>query len=275
MRNVRSGAPAGFVHPLAVVQSGARLGAGVVVGPFCQVGRDVVLHDGVELISHAAIAGRTTIGARTRVFPFASIGHAPQDRKYTGEASTLEIGADCVVREGVTINPGTAGGRMATDIGDRCTLLAQAHVAHDCRLGNDVLLANNVMLAGHVVVEDHAILGGGAAVQQFVRIGAHAFLGGLSGLESDLIPFGCALGNRARVTGLNLIGLRRRGFSREAIGALRAGYRALFASGRTLRERAREVEQSAASPEVQQLMRFVTEGVDRSFCLPENGPETA
>jgi UDP-N-acetylglucosamine acyltransferase len=270
---VKAQASAAFVHPLALVESGAALGAGVIVGPFCQVGRDVVLREGVELVSHVVITGRTTIGTRTRIFPFASIGHAPQDRKYAGEASTLEIGADCIIREGVTINPGTAHGRMATSIGDRCTLLAQAHVAHDCGLGNEVLLANNVMLAGHVVVGDHAILGGGAAVQQFVRIGAHAFLGGLSGLESDLIPFGFAFGNRARLTGLNLVGLRRRGFSRATIDALRTAYRQLFAAGGTLRDRAEEVAQSPACEEVHQLVRFIAEGNDRSFCLPRERPD--
>ncbi|HZY12092.1 MAG TPA: acyl-ACP--UDP-N-acetylglucosamine O-acyltransferase [Beijerinckiaceae bacterium] len=270
---MKSQRPAAFVHPFALVESGAELGMGVIIGPFCQVGRDVVLHDSVELISHAVVVGRTNVGARTRIFPFASIGHAPQDRKYAGEASILEIGADCVIREGVTINPGTAGGRMATNIGDRCTLLAQSHVAHDCRLGNDVVLANNVMLAGHVVVEDHAILGGGAAVQQFVRIGAHAFLGGLSGLESDIIPFGFASGNRARLTGLNLVGMRRRGFSRDSIEALRAAYRFLFAPGGTLRERASETLRNSPSREVRQLARFIIEGVDRNFCLPRDGLE--
>jgi UDP-N-acetylglucosamine acyltransferase len=238
------------------------------------VGRDAVLGEKVELISHAVVVGRTNVGARTRIFPFASIGHAPQDRKYAGEASILEIGADCVIREGVTINPGTAGGRMATNIGDRCTLLAHAHVAHDCRLGKDVLLANSVMLAGHVTVEDHAILGGGAAVQQFVRVGAHAFLGGLSGLEDDLIPFGFALGNRARLTGLNLVGLRRRGFSRESIEALRAACQMLFAPSGTLRERAHELSQASGCSEVQQLVRFIAQGADRSFCLPRDALET-
>jgi UDP-N-acetylglucosamine acyltransferase len=264
-----------FIHPLAIVESGAELGTGVSVGPFCHVGRDAVLHDGVELISHVVVVGRTHVGPRTRIFPFASIGHAPQDRKFAGEASTLEIGSDCVIREGVTVNPGTAGGRMATSLGDRCMLLAQAHVAHDCRLGNDVLLANNVMLAGHVAIEDHAILGGGAAVQQFVRIGAHAFLGGLSGLESDLIPFGLALGNRARLAGLNLVGLRRHGFSRESIDELRRAYQLLFAPGRTLRERAEELIRGFPARDVQQLARFIDQGADRSFCLPRDSVEHA
>jgi UDP-N-acetylglucosamine acyltransferase len=270
---VKAQTPAAFVHPLALVERGADLAPGTIIGPFCHVGPEVVLHEEVELISHVVVAGRTIVGARTRVFPFASIGHAPQDRKYAGEASTLEIGADCIIREGVTINPGTAGGRMKTSIGDRCTLLAQAHVAHDCRLGNDVLLANNVMLAGHVELGDHAILGGGAAVQQYVRIGAHAFLGGLSGLESDLIPFGFAFGNRAQLTGLNLVGMRRRGFSREAIDALRAAYKLLFASGQTLRGRANEILQTSSSGEVRQLAGFIIGGVDRSFCLPREWPK--
>jgi UDP-N-acetylglucosamine acyltransferase len=267
--------PTVFIHPLAIVESGAKLGAGVSVGPFCHVARDAVLHERVELISHAVVAGRTNVGARTRIYPFASIGHAPQDRKYAGEASTLEIGPDCVIREGVTVNPGTAGGSMATHIGERCMLLANAHVAHDCRLGNDVVLANNVMLAGHVVIEDHAILGGGAAVQQFVRIGAHAFLGGLSGLECDLIPFGLALGNRARLVGLNLVGLRRRGFAREAIEDLRGAYQLLFAEGGTLRERAEDAAHRFASAEVQQLAHFIEQGSARSFCLPRDSVENA
>jgi UDP-N-acetylglucosamine acyltransferase len=271
---VKAQTPAAFVHPLALVETGAELGPGTVIGPFCYVGPEVVLHEQAELVSHLVVTGRTTVGARTRIFPFASIGHAPQDRKYAGEPSTLTIGADCIIREGVTINPGTAGGRMTTTIGDRCTLLAQAHVAHDCKVGDDVLLANNVMLAGHVELGDHAILGGGAAVQQYVRIGAHAFLGGLSGLESDLIPFGFAFGNRAQLTGLNLVGMRRRGFSREAIDGLRSAYKVLFAPGQTLRQRADEILQKSASPEVRQLAGFVVEGVDRSFCVPGERPET-
>jgi UDP-N-acetylglucosamine acyltransferase len=272
---VTSQSPATFVHPLALIENGARIGDGASIGPFCHVGSDVILGADVELVSHVVIAGRTEIGTRTRVFPFASIGHAPQDRKFAGEPSTLEIGADCVIREGVTINPGTSGGRMATSVGDRCTLLAQAHVAHDCRLGNDVLLANNVMLAGHVTIEDYAILGGGAAVQQFVRVGAYAFLGGLSGLESDLIPFGLALGNRARLAGLNLVGLRRRNFSREAIDHLRSAYRHLFAPGGTLRERAMEVARGTSAEEVKQLATFIEDGGDRSFCLPRDSGESA
>ena len=185
----------------------------------------VALADEVELESHVVVAGRTTIGAKTRIFPFASIGHQPQDLKYKGEPSTLEVGSECIIREGVTLNPGTEGGGMQTVIGDRCAFLANSHVGHDCRVGSNVIFSNNVMLAGHCTVGDFAILGGGAAVIQFARVGAHAFLGGMSGLENDLIPYGMALGNRAHLSGLNIIGLQRRGFSREDIHSLRRAYR--------------------------------------------------
>ena len=185
--------------------------------PTASSARTSTLGDGVELVSHVVVAGRTTIGARTRIFPFASIGHQPQDLKYKGEPSTLTVGADCLIREGVTINPGTEGGGMATVVGNRCAFLANSHVGHDCQVGNNVIFSNNVMLAGHCAVGDFAILGGGAAVIQFARVGAHAFLGGMSGLENDLIPYGMALGNRAHLSGLNIIGLQRRGFSREDI----------------------------------------------------------
>jgi UDP-N-acetylglucosamine acyltransferase len=257
------------IHRLALVALGARLGPGVTIGPFCQVGPDVELEEGVELVSHAVVAGRTRIGARSRVFPFASIGHPPQDLKYRGEPSRLEIGADCVVREGVTVNPGTEGGGMLTTIGDRCTLLANAHVGHDCRIGNDVILSNNVMIAGHVTIGDFASLGGGAAVIQFTRIGAYTFLGGLSGLEHDLIPYGLAFGNRAALAGINLIGLKRRDFSREAINDLRRAYRLLFAPEGTLAERIAEVTQQYSSqPQVGEILAFLKEGGDRAICVP-------
>ena len=157
------------------------------IGPFCHVGSQVRLGEGVRLMSHVALAGETTVGARTRIFPFASIGHEPQDLKYRGEAVSLTIGADCTIREGVTMNPGTAGGGFVTTVGDRCTFLANSHVAHDCRIGSDVIMSNNVMVAGHCRVGDFVILGGGAALHQFVRIGDHAFIGGLAAVENDVI----------------------------------------------------------------------------------------
>ncbi len=256
------------VHATAIVEAGARLGDDVHIGPFCHVGAEVVLNDGVVLESHAVVVGRTTIGARTRIFPFASIGHQPQDLKYKGEPSTLAVGSDCIIREGVTMNPGTEGGGMATVIGDRCAFLANSHVGHDCKVGNNVILSNNVMLAGHVSVGDYAILGGGAAVIQFSRVGAHAFLGGMSGLENDLIPYGMALGNRAHLSGLNIIGLQRRGFSRDDIHTLRRAYRLLFADEGTLMERLDDVEKEFDQPAVKEIVAFIRAGGKRSLCTP-------
>jgi UDP-N-acetylglucosamine acyltransferase len=257
------------VHPTAIVEDGAGLGAGVRIGPCCHVGAHVKLGDGVELVSHVVVAGRTSIGARTRIFPFASIGHPPQDLKYKGEPSTLAIGSDCLIREGVTMNPGTEGGGMATVVGDRCAFLANSHVGHDCRVGSNVVFSNNVMLAGHVSVGDFAILGGGAAVIQFTRVGAHSILGGMSGLENDLIPYGAAMGNRAHLSGLNIIGLQRRGFSREDIHTLRRAYRLLFADEGTLVERTDDVEREFKDHAiVAEIVAFIRAGGKRAICTP-------
>jgi UDP-N-acetylglucosamine acyltransferase len=262
------------IHPSAIVEDGAKLADGVLVGPFCVVGPDVSLGEGVELASHVVVTGRTTVGARTRIFPFASIGHQPQDLKYKGEPSTLDIGADCLIREGVTLNPGTAGGGMKTTIGNACAFLANSHVGHDCHVGNNVIFSNNVMLAGHCDVGDFAILGGGAAVIQFARVGAHSFLGGMSGLEQDLIPYGMALGNRAYLSGLNIIGLQRRDFSRSQIHDLRRAYRLLFAQEGTLMERVADVaEEFRDHPIVMEIVAFIKAGGKRSMCTPKNGAE--
>jgi len=259
------------IHPTAIVESGAKLGAGVKIGPYCVVGPEVTLGDECELISHVVVAGRTTIGPRTRIFPFASIGHQPQDLKYKGEPSTLTIGSDCIIREGVTMNPGTAGGGLQTVVGNNCAFLANSHVGHDCRVGNNVIFSNNVMLAGHCTVGDYAILGGGAAVIQFARVGAHSFLGGMSGLENDLIPYGMAVGNRAHLSGLNIVGLQRRGFSREMIHDLRRAYRLLFAAEGTLKERVDDVAAEFADhPLVQEIVAFIREGGKRSICTPRD-----
>ena len=260
------------IHPTAMVEPGAVIGDGVRIGPFSWVGPEVRLGAGVELLSHTVVAGRTSIGDRTRIFPFASIGHQPQDLKYKGEASTLSIGSDCLIREGVTMNPGTEGGGMATIIGDRCAFLANSHVGHDCRVGSNVIFSNNVMLAGHCTVGDFAILGGGAAIHQFVRVGAHAFLGGMSGLENDLIPYGMAVGNRAHLSGLNIIGLKRRGFSTADVQSLRRAYRLLFADEGTLKERLDDVAgEFHAHPIVQEIVAFIREGGKRSLCTPREG----
>ena len=261
------------IHPSAVVEDGAVLGEGVRIGPFCHVGPKVTLADGCELVSHVVVAGETRIGARTKLYPFASIGHPPQDLKYRGEPSTLTIGADCLIREGVTMNPGTAGGGSETVVGDRCAFLANSHVGHDCHVGDGVVFSNNVMLAGHCQVGDYAILGGGAAVIQFARIGAHAFVGGLSGLENDCIPYGMALGNRAYLSGLNIIGLQRRGFAREDIHTLRRAYRLLFAPEGTLMERLEDVAvEFDGHPAVGEILAFIRVGGKRSVCTPRETP---
>ncbi|HXQ54066.1 MAG TPA: acyl-ACP--UDP-N-acetylglucosamine O-acyltransferase [Stellaceae bacterium] len=216
------------IHPSAVVEPGARVAASARIGPFCHVGGEVELGEGVELVSHVAVAGRTVIGEATHIFPFASIGHQPQDLKYRGEPSRLVIGKGNIIREHVTMNPGTEGGGMVTEVGDSCLFMVGVHVAHDCRIGNHVIMANNATLAGHVAIGDHAVFGGLSAVHQFVRIGRHAMVGGVTGVERDVIPYGSVMGDRARLSGLNIIGMQRRGFSREEIQALRTAYQILF-----------------------------------------------
>ena len=257
------------IHPTAIVEDGARFSDGVKIGPYCHVAGEAMLGEGVELVSHVVVAGRTSVGARTRIFPFASIGHQPQDLKYHGEPSTLTIGTDCLIREGVTMNPGTEGGTMETIVGDRCAFLANSHVGHDCRIGNNVVCSNNVMLAGHLTVGDYAGIGGGAAVIQFARVGAHSFLGGMSGLEHDLIPYGMAFGNRAHLSGLNIVGLQRRGFSRDDIHSLRRAYRALFADEGTLVERTEDVEKEFKDhPIVTEILAFIRARGKRGLCVP-------
>ncbi|HMO28239.1 acyl-ACP--UDP-N-acetylglucosamine O-acyltransferase [Enterovirga sp.] len=270
----RLGAPE--IHPTAIVDPAARLGAGVKIGPFCVIGPDVVLGEGCELISHVVMAGHTTLGPRCRIFPFASIGHAPQDLRYRGEPTTLAIGSDCIIRENVTINPGTPNGKGKTTVGDRCFLLASSHVAHDCVVGSNVILTNNVMLAGHCEIGDFAILGGGVGIHQFARIGPHAFIGGLSAVENDVIPYGMVIGNRAYLHGLNIIGLRRRGFTREQIHDLRRAYRLLFAAEGTLTERVVDVaEEFAGHPTVHEILDFIRLGGERSICVPREVPPGA
>ena len=262
------------IHATAVIEDGARVADGVRIGPYCVVGRDTEIGEGCELLSHVVVAGRTKIGARTRVFPFASIGHQPQDLKFKGEPSSLTVGADCLIREGVTMNPGTEGGGMVTSVGSGCAFLANSHVGHDCRVGNNVIFSNNVMLAGHCVVGDYAIIGGGAAVIQYARVGAHSFLGGMSGLENDLIPYGMALGNRAHLSGLNIVGLQRRGFSRENIHSLRRAYRLLFAAEGTLMERVEDVAAEFKDHAiVQEIVAFIRAGGKRSLCTPREATE--
>lgn len=264
------------IHPTAIVSEKATLGDNVTVGPYCILGDDVVLADGVTLVSHVSIDGRTTVGARTKIYPFSSIGHPPQDLKFEGEPSTVSIGADCVLREYVTINPGTAGGGMVTSVGDNCLLMVGVHIAHDCRVGNHVVMANQASLAGHCIVDDYVRFGGICGVHQFVRIGAHAFVGAMSFVENDVIPYGSVLGNRAYLGGLNLVGLKRRKFDRKSIHALRAAYRMIFSNEGTLRERIEDAaEMFEGEKLVEDVIAFIRKPSERALCMPRNGSTSA
>lgn len=260
------------IHPTAIVAPGATLADDVTIGPYCVIGENVVLGSGVSLAAHIVIDGWTTIGEGTRVFPFAAIGLEPQDLKYQGEASSLVIGRHNTIREYVTLNPGTAGGGMVTRVGDHCLLMVGAHVAHDCQIGDHVIMANNATLAGHVVIEDYAILGGLSAVHQFVRIGRHAMIGGMSGVERDVIPYGQVMGDRARLAGLNIIGMQRRGFSRDDIQGLRSAYDFLFSADGTLSDRVNEAaERFGGIAPVAEIIAFIRADSSRAICQPK-GP---
>jgi UDP-N-acetylglucosamine acyltransferase len=218
-----------MIHPTAIIEPGATIGEGVSIGPWCHVGPDVTIGDRTRLVSHAVIDGHTTIGEDVVVYPFCTVGLAPQDLKYKGEPTRTTIGDRTQLREHCTIHRGTVTGTGITTVGADCLLMAVVHVAHDCAIGNSVVIANNVVMGGHVTIGERAVIGGSAALHQFVRIGRGAMVGGVSGVEADVIPFGSVIGNRARLAGLNVIGLRRRGADRAAVHALRAAVRVLFA----------------------------------------------
>jgi UDP-N-acetylglucosamine acyltransferase len=258
------------IHPTAIVAPGAEIAPSVVIGPYCCIGEHVVLEDEVTLISHVVVAGRTRIGRGSRVFPFASIGHEPQDLKYRGEESELIIGRNNTIREHVTMNPGTMGGGMLTRVGDNGLFMVGVHIAHDCRVGDNVIMANNATLAGHVAIEDYAFLGGLTAVHQFVRVGRHAMVGGMSGVEHDVIPYGLVMGDRARLSGLNIRGLQRRGFQREDIQSLRNAYQILFGEKGTLGERVEDI--AALYPDVEpvrHVVDFIRADSSRAICQPK------
>ena len=216
------------IHPTAIIDAAAQLGSGVSIGAYSVVGPHVTLGDGVKLHSHVVIDGFTTVGAGCEVYPFAVLGATPQHTRYDGEPSELHIGANCVIREHVTMHPGTAIGAMQTIVGDNGLFFAGAHVAHDCVVGDHVIFANNAALGGHVEIGDHVMLGGFAAVQQWCRVGAHAMVGAHSLVDADVMPFTIAAGNRATLSGVNVIGLERRGFSPEIIAGLRDLFRNLI-----------------------------------------------
>jgi UDP-N-acetylglucosamine acyltransferase len=266
--------PATQIHPTAVIEDGASIGAGVQIGPYSLIGPHVVLGDGCRIHGHVSISGRTKIGPETEIYPFASVGSPPQDLKYNGEPSELIIGAKTVIREHVTLNPGTEGGGMITRVGDGCLLMVGAHVGHDSQVGNQVIMANNATLGGHVRVGDQAVLGGLSAVHQFVRIGRGAMVGGMTGVERDVIPYGSVMGDRARLAGINIVGMKRRGMTKEEVSIVRKAYRLLFASEGTFQERLVEVAQEFESCEpVMEIVDFIRADTSRKICQPSEGAE--
>ena len=257
------------IHSSAVIETGAQIGTNVTVGPFCHIGPHVTLGDNSVLHSHAVVFGNTTIGKAAKIFPFASVGHEPQDLKFHGEENSLVIGDSCTIREGVTINPGTEGDDGQTIIGNNCFFLANSHVAHDCKIGNNVIFSNAVMLAGHCHVGNNVIMGGGAGIHQFCRIGNNAFVGGLAGVENDVIPYGMALGNRAYLGGLNLIGMKRAGVKRESINKARKAFKSIFSSDVPITDAVIEVEKEMGEdPIVSDILNFINASDNRSLCTP-------
>lgn len=260
------------IHPTALVEEGAQLSDGVEIGPFCTVGAKAVLGEGVRLVSHVNVSGATTIGARTVIYPFASFGTPPQSVHYKGEPTALVIGTDCVLREHTTANIGTAGGGGVTRIGDGVMMMTGSHVGHDCTVGNQVIFANNAVLGGHVSVGDFTFLGGQCAVHQFTRIGAQCMISGLTGVREDVIPFGNVLGQAGKLVGLNVVGMRRRGFSKAEIHEARAVYRELFFGEGTFDARLEKVRALVAqSSFAASVVDFIDQGRSRSLCQPSRG----
>ncbi len=258
-----------LIHPSAIIHPSAQISSSAKIGPFCTIGANVALDDNVELVSHVTIDGVTTVGSGTKIYPFATIGLAPQDLKYKGESSRLEIGKNNVIREHATIHLGTEGGGMLTKIGDNCLLMVGVHIAHDCKLGNHIVLANNATLAGHVLVDDYVVVGGLSAVHQFVRIGAHAMIGGMSGSERDIIPFGTVIGTRANLGGMNLLGMRRRGFDKEEIHAVRHFFD-LLKQPQSLSEKLEFARKEfAESASVGLILDFMEQDSSRQYMMPE------
>ncbi|HEV3396313.1 MAG TPA: acyl-ACP--UDP-N-acetylglucosamine O-acyltransferase [Xanthobacteraceae bacterium] len=256
------------IDPTARVANAASIGRDVTIGPYCVVGPDVVLGDGCRLIAHVHLTGHTSIGPRTVIHPFASLGSPPQSVKYRGGPTRLTVGADCDIRENVTMSIGTEDDRGVTEVGDRCFFMVGSHVAHDCTIGNDVIFANNVVLAGHVSVGDHVVFGGQAAVRQHVRIGEGAMIVGLSGVRADLIPFGCAHGPLANLVGLNVVGLRRRGIARADVQRLRQAYQILFFGAGAFRERVEHVAgEFSGHPVVARVVDFIRAGGARPLTM--------
>ena len=258
-----------MIHNSSVIDKKAEISKNVKIGPFCYVGPYVKLKENVELISNVHIEGNTTIGKGTRIFPFASIGTQPQDLKFRGENNSLVVGENNLIREYVTINPGTEGGGSKTIVGNNCLFMISSHIAHDCIIGNNVIIANNVPLGGHVTIEDSVVIGGNSAVQQFTRIGRLAMIGGMTGVLKDVIPFGLSIGNRNFLQGLNLIGLRRQKYHNQKIIGLDKAYKDIFAS-KNLHENLRKINGEHKDNElVGEVVRFIEKDKKRPICSPQ------
>jgi UDP-N-acetylglucosamine acyltransferase len=263
------------IDPTARIETGAAIGKDVSVGPYCVVGANAVIGDGCRLVAQVHVTGHTTIGPGTVIYPFASLGTPPQSVKYRGGPTRLVIGANCDIREGVTMNTGTEDDRGVTEVGDRCFFMVGSHVGHDCKVGTDVTFANNVVLGGHVTVGDFVMFGGQAAVRQFVRIGDGAMIVGLSGVRADVIPWGMVQGPLADLVGLNVVGMRRRGFAKADIHRLRQAYRALFFGEGLFRDRLERMAASrAVDPHVQNMIAFIKAGT-RPLTMASHRADTA
>jgi UDP-N-acetylglucosamine acyltransferase len=256
------------IHPSAVIEEGARIGAGCVIGPFAVIGAQVVLDAGVEVKSHAVVTGDTEIGEGTVIFPFSNIGDIPQDLKFRGEETRLVVGKRNRIREGVTMNTGTEGGGGLTKVGDDCLFMTGTHVGHDAMVGDRVIMANHAALAGHCVIDDDVIIGGLSGIHQWVRVGRGAIIGAVTMVTNDVIPYGLVQGPRGHLDGLNLVGLKRRGVPREDITALRAAYQALAQGEGAFLERARRLGEEAESDYVRDIVEFILGESDRSFLTP-------
>ena len=259
-----------MIHQSSVIDPKAKILKNVKIGPFCYVGPNVELGESVELISNVHIEGNTKIGNKTKIFPFASIGTEPQDLKYNNEMNSIIIGDNNIIREYVTINPGTKGGGLKTIIGNDCLFMISSHIAHDCKIGNNVIIANNVPLGGHVTIEDSVVIGGNSAVQQFTRIGRLAMIGGMTGVLKDVIPFGLSIGNRNYLQGLNLIGLRRKKYENQKILGLDKAYKEIFSS-KNLHENLSKINGEYKDNElVNEVIAFIEKDKKRPICSPEN-----
>ena len=259
-----------MIHNSSVIDKKAKIGKNVKIGPFCNIGPAVQIEDDVELISNIHIEGNTKIGKGTKIFPFASIGTAPQDLKYKGEFNSLEIGEGNIIREYVTINPGTEGGGGKTKVGNNCLLMISSHIAHDCSLGNNVVIANNVPLGGHVTIEDSVVIGGNSAVQQFTRIGRLAMIGGMTGVLKDVIPFGLSFGNRNYLRGINLIGLKRKKYDNKKILELDTAFKKIFSS-KNLHENLSKINgEYKGNDLVTEVINFIAKDKKRPICTPQS-----